>query len=107
MSSVRNTAGCEHFSHGSDIGIREELEGSAGVKLILDVARRHRQFIKIREEAGEDVCSGTCCATVYASFRSHTAVILITDLLPRFCQFFLAALTWSCSFTPMDLRSRR
>jgi hypothetical protein len=32
----------------------EELKGSAGVKLILDVARRHRQFIKIREEAGEE-----------------------------------------------------
>ena len=31
----------------------EELEGSAGIKLILDVARRHRQLIKIREEAGE------------------------------------------------------
>jgi hypothetical protein len=32
----------------------EEFEGSASVKLILDVARRHRQFIKIREEAGEE-----------------------------------------------------
>jgi len=32
----------------------EEFEGSASVKLILDVARRHRQFIKICEKAGEE-----------------------------------------------------
>jgi hypothetical protein len=31
----------------------EELEGSTGVKTILDIARRHRQFIKIGKEAGE------------------------------------------------------
>jgi hypothetical protein len=31
----------------------EKFECSASVKAILDVARRHRQFIKIREEAGE------------------------------------------------------
>jgi hypothetical protein len=42
-----------------------------------------------------------------ASFRSHFAVTLITDLRLRFCQFLLAALTWSSSFTPMIYRSRR
>ena len=70
----------------------EELERGARVKLILNIACRHRQFIKIGEKTGEEI-TRQHSEEESMSGRSRMAVTPITACSGGVCQFVDAALT--------------